>query len=354
MIARKSPEAAFRVNCLSMATRAGISLRLPFSIIGTKVSPASKKSFLRLVDVATRHHVWGDSIEGQLDRALELQDRVVAAVLRATLPNIRGAEIERASRAAPRSLNAYGLAMRALPLLFASRPDASRHALELLHHAIDIDPSHPLATALAAWGHGQLVMYNGTSTPNEERRLAAQLVRRAAMFDDDDPLALTARCAVHTMANDFEVAETLVTRALAIDPTSGWAWGRSAWLHSYRGNSELAIAQFRRALLTDPRASRANDFVGIGTAHFNVGRYEAAAASLRKALIDHPGTVWANRSLSVSYARTGDRLKAVDSLDALRRSCPDLTVSQVMAAVPFRPGFLDRLGDGLSALGLPP
>src|SRR5258707_11811039 len=46
MIARKSPEAAFRVSCLSMATLAGINLRLPFSIIGTKVSPASKKSAL--------------------------------------------------------------------------------------------------------------------------------------------------------------------------------------------------------------------------------------------------------------------------------------------------------------------
>jgi hypothetical protein len=71
-------------------------------------------------------------------------------------------------------------------------------------------------------------------------------------------------------------------------------------------------------------------------------------------LLEQPGTSWPNRSLSVSYARLGDRLKALDSLDALRRSCPDLTVSQVVAAVPFRPDFLDRLGDGLSGLGLPP
>jgi tetratricopeptide (TPR) repeat protein len=156
------------------------------------------------------------------------------------------------------------------------------------------------------------------------------------------------------MTSEFDLAETLVARALAIDPTSGWAWGRSAWLNSYRGHSDTAIAQFRRALLTDPKPARANDFVGIGTAHFNLGRYEASASWLRRAQREQPGTVWANRSLSVSYLRSGERLKAKESLEALRRSSPDLTVGQVLGAVPFRPDFLERLGNGLSDLGLPP
>jgi hypothetical protein len=70
-------------------------------------------------------------------------------------------------------------------------------------------------------------------------------------------------------------------------------------------------------------------------------------------MLEQPDIAWANRSLSVSYARLGETQKARQSLDALRRSCPDLTVSQVVAAVPFRPHFLERLGNGLSALGLP-
>jgi tetratricopeptide (TPR) repeat protein len=224
----------------------------------------------------------------------------------------------------------------------------------LLHRAIEIDPDYGLATALAAWGHGQLVMYNGTPMPAEERGRSQQLVQRAALLDDEDPLTLTARSAVHTMAREFDVAESLVTRALAIDPQLGWAWGRSAWLHSYRGNSDRAIEHFGRALSLDASvASRGNSFAGIGSAHFQAGRYEAAASWLRSALLE-PGNAWANRSLSVSYARLGERQRALDSLDALRRFSPDLTVGQVVAAVPFQPEFLDRLGDGLSSLGLPP
>ena len=316
---------------------------------------ARLRLILSIADSATGQHVWGDSFDGAGDRPLALQDRIVAATVSFVLPSIRSAEIGRAQRARPQSLDAHGLAMRSLPFVFASQPEASHRALELLHRAIEIDPDYGLAAALAAWGHSQLVMYNGTKAPAEERSRALRLVQRAEILDSDDPLVLTARCAVHTMAKEFDIAEALVTRALALDPSSAWAWGRSGWLASYRGDSKTAIGHFGRALKLDPNsASRANNFVGIGSAHFNAKRYEAAAFWLRRALLEQPGTWWANRSLSVSYARLGERSKALESLEALRRSCPDLTVGQVVAAVPFKQDFLNRLGDGLSDLGLPP
>lgn len=322
-----------------------------------RIVPAGERLriILRVFDCATGHHVWGDSFDGERAQPLELQDRIVAGVFGAIPQKIRGAEIERARRAPPQNLDAYGLAMRALPFVFASRPDAARRALELLHRAIEIDPDYGLAAALAAWSHGQLIMYNGTAAPDDERSQALDLVRRAAILDDDDPLVLTARCAVHTMAGEFDIADSLVARSLAIDPSSGWAWGRSAWLHAYRGDSDTAIEHFRRALALDPdKASKVNSFTGMGAAHFNAGRYEKAVSCLQSALLAEPTVGWPNRSLSVSYARLGERLKAKQSLEALRRFCPDLTVSRVVAAVPFRPQFLDRLGDGLTDLGLPP
>jgi adenylate cyclase len=336
--------------------RAGREFNARYFLAG-KIVPAEKRLrvILSLIDCATGHHVWGDSFDGDRDQLLELHDLIVAASYDAILPHIRGAEIERARRISAQDLDAYGLSMRALPLVFASRPDASRCALELLEHAIEIDPDYGLATALAAWCHGQLIMYNGTPRASEDSSRALQLVRRAAILDDDDPLVLAARCAVHMLAQEFDVAEALVTRSLARDASSGWAWGRSGWLRSYLGDSETAIAHFGRAISLDLNAaSRANSAIGIGSAHFSAGRYEEAAHWLRRGMCEQPGTSWANRSLSVSYLRLGERLKALESLDALRRFCPDLTVSQVVAAVPFRPDFLDRLGDGLSTLGLPP
>ena len=309
---------------------------------------------LRIAETASGHHVWGDSFDGDADRPLALLDRTVRGLRRGIVPGIRGAEIDRASRRAPRDLDAYGLAMRALPLLYSSTQEGARRALESLDRAVEIDPDYGLAAALAAWGHGQLVMYNASSVPAEARDRSSRLARRAAVLDDDDPLALTARCAVHMMLGELDAARTLVSRALARDPTCGWAWGRSGWLHAYKGESDTAIAHFRRALRLGPVSSRANIFVGIGSAHFNAASYAAAASWIGHAMRAQPELTWANRSLAVSYARLGEPQKARESLAALRRFNPDLTVSQVVTAVPFRPDFLDRLGDGLSALGLPP
>lgn len=309
---------------------------------------------LGLVDSGTWRQVWGDSFEGERDEVLELQDRIARGASSVVRSRVRGAEIDHAQRTAPENLDAHGLVMRALPLVFASQPTSAERALMLLSRARELDPDYGLASALSAWCRGQLVMLNGTPSPAAEKRKAVGLLQRVAAFDEDDPLILVARGAVHMMAGELDAADALLARALAQDPTFGWSWGRSGWLNSYRGKPETAIAHFNRAISLEPyAASRANCFAGIGSAHFYAGRYDAAAFWLRKVVLEHPGMWWANRSLSVSYARLGDRQLAMRSLETLRRHSPDLTVGQVRDAVPFRPDFLDRLGEGLSELGLP-
>jgi hypothetical protein len=67
---------------------------------------------------------------------------------------------------------------------------------------------------------------------------------------------------------------------------------------------------------------------------------------------EDPSTAWINRSLSVSYARLGDRLAALDSLEALRRYSPDTTIDKIVRSLPFSQDFLDRVAEGLDDLGL--
>lgn len=310
---------------------------------------------LRLVDSTTGRQIWGDCFEGSHDSTIELQDRISEVTQCFILAKIRGAEIDRAQHASLENLDAYGLTMRALPLVFGSRPQSAERALALLDRALELDPDYSLVPALAAWCHAQAILYSSSPSPADERRRAIQLMHRAAIWDERDPLVLASRCAVHTMVGEFDVAESLVSRALALDPTFGWAWGRSGWLNSYQGNAETAIEHFGLAIAYDSSiATRANSYVGIGSAHFDAGRYDAATYWLQRAMREQPAMWWPNRSLSVSLARLGNREAANASLTALRRQCPDLTVSHVLDAVPFRPSFLSRLGEGLNDLGLPP
>lgn len=310
---------------------------------------------MRLVDGVTGHTLWGDCYDGGPADLFGLQDRITEGVLCGILPNIRNAEIDRAQRKRPEDLDAYGLAMRAFPLTLAANPDAARRALELLDRAMEIDPDYALAAALAAWCHGQLVLHNGTERPATERERALRLAECAGVLDGHDPLVLTARCAVHTMARQLDVADALLARVLALDPASAWAWERGGWLKTFAGEPESALRHFHRAIRLDPSsASNANRFVGLGSAHFDAGRYDHGALWMRRALLEQPATAWVNRTLAVSYARLGQRSAALDSLEALRRYCPGITIREVVASVPFTRDFLDRVAEGLDDLGLPP
>jgi adenylate cyclase len=305
-----------------------------------------------LFDAETDVRVWGDMYEGLIKDMFGLADRITSGVMQAIPPHIRGSEIERARRKRPESLAAYGLTMRAFPFVFASNPAAAKQALELLGRAVEIEPDYAPATALAAWCHAQLILYNGTPSPNQERRNALLLSERAGILDPDDPIVLTARCAVHTMAGQLDHAAVLIARALELDPTLVWGWERSGWLHAYAGNAETAIEHFGQATRLDPRRPNANRLTGLGCACFHACRYDEAALWKRAALREDPGTAWINRSLSVAYARLGDRFAALNSLEALRRHSPDITIGKIVQSLPFTQDFLNRVADGLDDLGL--
>jgi TolB-like protein/AraC-like DNA-binding protein/tetratricopeptide (TPR) repeat protein len=327
-----------------------------YCIIGKATLAGDRvRVIVRLVDAATERQLWGDTYDGEVTDPFGLQDRVTEGVVCAIVPNIRGAEIERARQKQRSDLDAYDLTMRALPFAFAANPDAARQALDLLHRAMEIDHDYALPAALAAWCHAQLITHNGTQSPAEEKAHALRLIQRAAILGADDPLVVTAQCAVYTMIGEHDTAAILLERALAVDPTSAWAWERSGWLKTYIGEVDTAIRHFQRAIQLDvPHSPNASRFIGIGCAHFDAGRYEAGAFWMRRATVEQPGTVWVNRTLSVSYARMGEQIAARDSLEALLRYRPDLTIAQVVGALPFRRGFMDRVAEGLDDLGLPP
>ena len=350
-VARSSPSAA-----LGGKSRPLRECGSRYCLLG-KVAQAGQRLrvIVWLLDAGSEHHLWGDSYDGDVTDPFDLQDRVIEGALRAIMPNIRGAEIDRARRKRVEDLDAYDLTMRAFSLASATNPDAAKRALDFLARAMEIDPDYALPAALAAWCHAQLVTYNGTLVPAEERKEALRLANRASVLEvDGDPLVVTARCAVHTMMKDFDTAEALLERALALDLTSAWAWERSGWLKTYLGQSELAIRHFGNAIRLAPaRCQNAHRFIGIGSAYFEGGCYEQAVRWKRQALLEQSSTGWVNRTLAVSYARVGDRLAALNSLEALRRSVPDVTISQVVSAIPFTRDFLDRLAEGLNDLGLP-
>jgi adenylate cyclase len=83
----------------------------------------------QLIDALTGTHLWADRFDGSLEDVFDLQDDVALSVAGVIEPTLRQAEIERARRKRPDSLDAYDLYLRALPFAFASMPqDADRRS----------------------------------------------------------------------------------------------------------------------------------------------------------------------------------------------------------------------------------
>ncbi|HZH53502.1 MAG TPA: adenylate/guanylate cyclase domain-containing protein [Microvirga sp.] len=339
------------VNLRQVSRELGVRYALEGSVrrVGNRVRISAQ-----LIDATTGTHLWADHYDGVVEDLFDFQDQITASVVGAIQPSIRAAEIERARRKRPESLDAYDLVMQALPLVWSLERENNREATRLLEEALRLDPNYPLAFSLAAWCCGQRVVYNWTSSPDEERQEALHKAQVAASLESDDPFTLTVLGAALTITREYKRASVVLERALALDPNSAWAWNRSGWLHNYQDDPETAIRHFERSLRLSPFDPMAfNCDMGIGSAHFIAGRYEESVAWQERALLAHPESAWIHRNLAPAYALAGQKGKAAESVRELLKAYPGMRISDVTGALAFSQEVLDRIAEGLRLAGLP-
>lgn len=307
----------------------------------------------QLVDAATGMHLWAEHYDGIVEDVFDLQDQITASVVGAIQPSIRAAEIERARRKRPESLDAYDLVMRALPYVWSLEYEANREATRLIDKALLLDPSYPLALSLAAWCRGQRVVYNWSTNVLEDKRETLRRAQAAAALVPDDPFILTVLGAALTITREYQRAKSMLDRALSLDPNSVWAWNRSGWLHNYQDEPEIAIQHFERSLRLSPFDPMAfNCDMGIGCAHFIAKRYGEAAQWQEKALMAKPSAPWIHRTLAPAYALAGDIAKARESVGELLKAYPGITISDISQAMAFSKEVMGRFAEGLRQAGL--
>ena len=300
-----------------------------------------------LVDAATDRHIWGDSFDGYANDPFGLQDRVVDGVQCGVAANIMRTEIDRARSKDPRDQHARDLTTRALPLLLGANLPDLRKAMGMLNRAIAMDPADALAVALLGSCHLRLCIYHGTLAPEVERDVALGLAERARVLDDDDPLVVSALASTAFNSKpDSDHTNALVARALAMDPTSGWAWDRRGHLRLMQGGEpDRAIADLKRALqLWGPSMPRNTCLQGIGWAHVLAGRFDEAMRCSNEALAVNPEASWMYLTRSCFAFKKGDFPGANAAVESFRRAHPDTSISLVVKQAGSRdPDWLDAL-----------
>ena len=282
---------------LAPATSAAAIPRLGarYCLMGRVVRAIGRvRVIVRLIDAEEDRHIWGDSFDGDESDALTLQDLVVRGVLREVLPRILGEQIELARRVDPAILTGFELALRALPLALSpnrsGQVNGSDQAADLLGQAMTLAPDCGLAVALSGWCLARSANLTWSTKATQERAKAGHMADRAGILAPADAMVLAIRASIAHLAGEYEAAESLATRAVAIDPTCAWGWDRLGWVHEAANRPDDALPFFARAeRFPVPYLDKAASLDGVGTAYFTVGRYEVAAVTAEGGCIDTAG-----------------------------------------------------------------
>jgi TolB-like protein len=308
----------------------------------------------RLVDGASAAQVWAGRFDGAAADVFALQDRLTEQIVGAIEPSIRRAEIERARRKHPESLDAYDLSLRAVPHVLANSPEGRDRALTLLDAALALDPGYLPAHGYAAWCREQRYFRGGFDPA--DREAALRHADAALAVNADDPQAMSIGAFVRgILTRDYDGAAEVLDRALAMNGNSALAFGFSALVASHSERYERADAHAGRALRLSPLDDPLNyhPYCALTLSNLFTGRF---AESVRYASL----TIRANPGFSVPYAylvagqvSLGDREAARAAAARLLEVAPAFTVVEFARMNQFRPPLMGLIVAALREAGLP-
>ena len=353
VIARNS-SFAYRGNAMDVK-HVGRELGVRYVLEGSVRKSGSRvRITAQLIDTETGAHIWADHYDRALDDIFAVQDELTISVIGVIEPTLRKAEIERARRKRPDSLDAYDLYLRALPFAFTAMPQDADRALPLLDRAIELEPDYAAAHALIAWCHEQRYLRGGLN--EDVKHAALRHARTAIAVGGDDAAALaTAGFVIAVIEYDYETATAAFDRSFALSSSSALALGFSSIVRAWKGDDATAVDHAERAIRLSPFDPLLYlPYVGLAYTHFAAGRFEEAAAAAARARQSNPKFSMPYVLHAAALANLGRGEEARVVADGLREVEPELTVSTAIRSARFAdPDKNAELGDALLRAGLP-
>lgn len=310
----------------------------------------------QLIEAETGTHLWADRFDGDLDDVFDLQDKITEGVVGAIEPSLRRAEIERSKRKPPENIGAYDLYLRALPNLYAMRPEDNAQALSLLHKAIAIDPNYAPALAYLAWGYEQRLHRGWGAYGEDDSGTAVALASRAIAADRDDAHVMAAAGFVLVIvARDYEQGLQATERAHELNPNIAFVSMLVGWSQVYGGDPEEAIVSFENAIRVSPADPGAFFFyTGAATGHLFCDRPAEAYDLAKKSARMYPDWDTTYLTLIPALVQLGRMEEARSAVTKFLELAPAATVSRLRALLAIRnPEILGMVLDGMTAAGLP-
>jgi TolB-like protein/Flp pilus assembly protein TadD len=317
-----------------------------------------------LVDAQTGNEIWAERFDTMKANILEVQDEIVGRLSRAVGLQVIDVEARRSEHQKSQSAEAIDFVLRAQAI--ANKPTSEATLLaarDLFNEGLKLQPDNANALAGVATTY-VLETINGYHPAGNQQRLqqAETLLAKALAIDPGNIVGMKASAALQRAQGRFDDAITAAKAVIARNPGEPWAYKEVGLSLLYLGQLEQALDWFAKAERFGPYdPGRWSWFDARGQALLLLGRDEDAIRSLRTALEVNPDYLSSYAVLAAAYALKGLDEKAHTALAQYRRSNPDVTVStfRSLSPVPLEltsQTYLkqrERLKDGLRKAGMP-
>ena len=305
----------------------------------------------QLIDSTTCAHLWAEKFDAPFEDVFELQDKIAEKVVGSLVPTLRKAELNRARRKPPASLDAYDCVLQALPHITANTPAAPAKAIEFLDRALAIDPDYAYAHALYAGAMGQVFRDTVGVAREAAKKAAESHARRAIALDGDDGVVLAyAGWVLLVAAADVDGARVALDRATVLNPNLSIALAYRSIALAIAGEPHAAIETANKALRLNPLdPNRYLAFSGIMVARIVLGEYDLAAGTSTRVIEANPrfpmGYAWS----IVAESGRRDHAQVELRLRQLGKIMPGFTIEDLPNLFSFFPPAIRNLALGLVA-----
>jgi serine/threonine protein kinase/Flp pilus assembly protein TadD len=223
----------------------------------------------QLVEVATRHSVWAERYDRQLEDVFAIQEEIARSIAQALRITLTPQEEKTIARRPTENPQAYDFYLRGRS--YARRENLD-YGLQMFEQAIQLDPNFALAHAGIAHLCGLVYEIREQNPKWIERGLAA--CDRATALAPDLPEVLIARARICYAQKKYEETALLAWRAIERKPDCEGSWNMLGRAYFSCGRNEDAAALTERAI--EANGDDYNTYIPFGRALERLGRKEEA------------------------------------------------------------------------------
>ncbi|HMD32072.1 MAG TPA: protein kinase, partial [Candidatus Acidoferrales bacterium] len=197
----------------------------------------------QLVEASTRHSVWAERYDRQLEDVFAIQEEIARSIAQALRITLTPQEEKTIARRPTENSQAYDFYLRGRSYMRRENMD---YALQMFEQAIQLDPSFALAHAGIAHLAGLIHEVRDQSPKWIERGLAA--CDKATALAPDLPEVLVAHARICYAQKKYDEAALLAWRAIERKPDCDGSWNILGRAYFASGRYEEAAALTGRAI----------------------------------------------------------------------------------------------------------